>query len=149
MVQSSLLPAGPEPTMKDSVMCRGKHAFRMVQFASPEADLGTPLVKASLLRLQHHKMLDMPCALHGHIVHGLLYAGSRLLAVSRLLVTGLAQTTAMHALTAGIGSHAVIFLTSACSCSSSSRQIDSFCSAGQRPGKRSRVQRMRMHCAST
>lgn len=35
--------------MRDSVLCRGKNAFRLVQFEAPEADMGTPLVKVSLL----------------------------------------------------------------------------------------------------
>ncbi len=46
-MQASLLPSGPEPSMKGSVVCRGPLAFRLVQFEAPEADMGVPLVKVA------------------------------------------------------------------------------------------------------
>ena len=45
VLQESLLPAGPEPTMKDYVMCRGQNAFRVVPFEAQEAALSGPLIK--------------------------------------------------------------------------------------------------------
>ena len=53
-VQANLLLAGPEPTMMDSVLCRGKNAFRLVQFEGPEGDMDTDLVKVSLLLSPEH-----------------------------------------------------------------------------------------------
>ena len=45
VLQESLSPAGPEPTIKDYVMCRGQNAFRVVPFEAQEAALSGPLIK--------------------------------------------------------------------------------------------------------
>lgn len=52
MLQDSLLAAGPEPKMKDSVMCRGQNAFRVVPFEGPEAGLMGPCIKVHQLLLR-------------------------------------------------------------------------------------------------
>ena len=51
VLQDSLLPAGPEPTMNSHMMCRGQNAFRVVPFEAPEAALSGPLIKVCQLLL--------------------------------------------------------------------------------------------------
>ncbi len=46
-VQASLAAVGPEPNLKDAVVCRAVTAFRLVPFDAPGADSRVPLVKVT------------------------------------------------------------------------------------------------------